>query len=323
MPEVITMGEALIDFVPRQVNCALHEVSDFHRAAGGAPANVAVGVARLGVSAGFMGKVGDDAFGYFLKKTLEDNKVNTSQMVLTEEAMTTLAFVSLRGDGERDFAFYRKPGADMLYRVEEVDFDYLEGSHIFHFGSISLITDPSKTTTLKLIKQARSKGVTVSFDPNIRPPLWGSLEEAVKQINQVIPEADILKINEEELKVLTGLNDLKEESILKACQEFYQKGPELIIVTLGGEGCFYYSSAGYGMVEGFKTKAIDTTGAGDSFVAAVLSSLVKADLTNLQGLSTKKLEEILTFANKVASIVVTRNGGIPSLPFIDEVEGGS
>lgn len=351
MPDVITMGEALIDFVPQQVDCFLEEVSDFHRAPGGAPANVAVGLARLGVNTGFMGKVGNDAFGRFLQRTLAENEVDTSQLVLTEEAMTTLAFVSLRSDGERDFAFYRKPGADMLYRTEEVDFNYLTGAKIFHFGSISLIVDPAKTTTLELVKYARDNGIMVSFDPNIRSPLWDSLDQAVRTIKETIPLADMVKVNEEELEILTDVKldvqnmDEAREQLKDACREIYEEGPELVVVTLGNQGSFYYSNTGSGYVPGFKVKAIDTTGAGDGFVAAVLSKLsalitstindssLSSNTANyntagsnssgcswLGKISSEELEEILTFANKVGAITTTRHGGIPSLPMLEEVE---
>lgn len=335
MPDVISIGEALIDFVPGQVDCLLQEVSDFHRAAGGAPANVAVGLARLGIEAGFMGKVGNDAFGKFLRNTLENNEVDTEQIVMTDEAMTTLAFVSLRSDGERDFAFYRKPGADMLYKTEEIDINYLKQASIFHFGSISLINDPVRTTVLELVKFAKDNGILVSFDPNIRPPLWSSLGRAIEEIKGALSLSDFIKLNEEELITLT---DIKLESIdnldqgtrtqlVKGCQEIYNQGPDLVIVTLGKLGSFYYSSTGKGYVEGENVKTIDTTGAGDGFVAAILSKLNNLMIRNnflpekiLSKINVNKLEEMLAFANRVAAITTTQNGGIPSLPTIKELK---
>lgn len=336
MPDVITMGEALIDFVPQQVDCPLREVTDFHRAPGGAPANVAVGLSRLDVKAGFMGKVGDDAFGHFLEKTLEENGVDTSEMVSSDEAMTTLAFVSLRSDGERDFAFYRKPGADMMYRSEEVDFSYVDDAHVFHFGSISLIKGPAQTTTMDLIDYAREQGILISFDPNIRPPLWDSLEQAVTKIKGVIPLAGVIKLNEEELELLTDadieirddrLTAAGREVLARAAGDIYQQGPELVIVTLGKRGCFYYNGEISGYVPGYKCEAIDTTGAGDGFVAGVLSKLSKDRLKDrlpglhqLKEIDKDEIEDMLAFANKVGAMSTTKNGGIPSLPQLEEVE---
>ena len=324
MPKVITMGEALIDFIPGQVDCPLSEVEDFKRAPGGAPANVAVGLARLGVKAGFMGKVGQDAFGVFLKKTLVENRVDTSQLIQSRKAMTTLAFVSLRSDGERDFAFYRNPGADNLYRVEEVDLNYLSQASVFHFGSITLISEPVRTTTIHLVKEAQKRNLLISFDPNIRPPLWPSINKAVQEILGMLPEVILVKVNEEELFTLTGQSVVFtgiDSRFIEACAELERLGPEMIAVTLGARGSYFYTRQVQGYVPGFSCRAVDTTGAGDGFMAGLITKIMERNKT-LSAFTAEDCVECFRFANRVGAIAATRNGGIPSLPTLTEVQKG-
>jgi len=311
--EIITMGEALIDFVPQQRGCSLEEVRDFHKAAGGAPANVAVGLARLGAQVAFMGKVGDDAFGRFLKNTLEENGVDTGNLVFSSEAMTTLAFVSLQEDGERDFAFYRKPGADLLFKINEVKEAYLKTAKIFHFGSLSLTAEPVYSTTLELVKRVRENGLLLSFDPNIRLPLWDSEKKAIDRITELIPVVDVIKVSEEELFLLSGKDDLREGS-----REIYRMGPGIVVVTLGKDGCYYYTGSNEGHLRGVSVKSIDTTGAGDGFVAAFLAKVLQNGLENLIK-DPSLMEESLSFANRIGAFVTTIKGGIPALARIDEM----
>jgi fructokinase len=182
MPDVTALGELLIDFVPTVSGVALIEAPAFQKAPGGAPANVAAGVAKLGVSAGFMGKVGDDAFGHFLAQTLQEVGVDTSALRFSSEARTALAFVSLRADGEREFMFYRHPSADMLYAPGEVDVEYIRSTRVFHYGSISLISEPSRSATLLAVEAARASEALISYDPNLRLALWPSTRAAKEGI---------------------------------------------------------------------------------------------------------------------------------------------
>ncbi|NLG85600.1 MAG: carbohydrate kinase, partial [Firmicutes bacterium] len=304
MPDAITMGEALIDFIPGQVGRALADVTDFKRAAGGAPFNVAVGLARLGVDVGFMGKLGDDVFGRFLQKVLMENGVNIEQLVFTREALTTLAFVSLKEDGERDFIFYRKPGADMQYRADEIDFGYVNKAKVFHFGSISLIDEPVRTPTRLLVEYARSKGLLVTFDPNIRLALWGSVERAMAEIKEIVPYVDLIKLNEEELETLTGIGreELNENVLAEAARQIFELGPHFVVVTLGKKGSYLYSRACRCLVAGYEFKAIDTTGAGDAFMAALLSQIYCKTIIELEKISINEWQKILSFANWIGGM---------------------
>ena len=207
--DIITCGELLIDFVSTQHGVTLAEASTFKKAAGGAPANVAVGVAQLGYRAGFMGQVGDDEFGHFLASTLRNYGVDTGGLSFTSQARTALAFVSLLSNGEREFMFYRHPSADMFWRPEDVDPAYAAHTRIFHYGSISLISEPSRSATLTALNYAKGNGALLSYDPNLRPPLWPSLSAAQEGILHGWRYAEIIKVSEEELTFLSGKKDLE------------------------------------------------------------------------------------------------------------------
>src|SRR4051794_18734680 len=204
MAAVICLGEALIDFVADVHGVSLEDCPGFRKAAGGAPANVAVGVARLGQTSAFAGKVGDDPFGRFLERTLAENGVDTTPMRFDPEARTGLAFVSLLENGERDFVFYRHPSADMRLRPDELPVELFSGARVFHFGSISLISEPSRAATLAAARAARNCGCIVSYDPNLRLPLWPSAEAARAAMLDAVPLADVVKISDEEAAFLTG-----------------------------------------------------------------------------------------------------------------------
>ena len=278
MPDIITLGELLIDFVPTVSGVTLIEAPAFKKAAGGAAANVAVGLSKLGVSTGFMGKVGDDAFGHFLAQTLADAGVEISALRFSTEARTTLAFVSLRADGEREFIFYRHLNRDMLlvYSPEEVDTDYIRTATAFHFGSISLITEPSRTATLLAIETARAAGLRISYDPNLRLNLWPDAEAARRGLLLGWPLAQVIKVSEEELAFLTdtdltGLDD--RSGLERAARKLWHPDLRLLVVTCGKSGSKYVTSNFYGEAPGFAVKAVDTTGAGDGFVAGLLKGL--------------------------------------------------
>ncbi len=293
MFDVVSLGELLIDFTPVMINNKLF----FEKNPGGAPANVAVGVSKLGLKAAFIGKVGDDSFGYFLKETLEKHNVDTSGLIIDKNFNTTLAFVELDEKGERNFTFLRKNGADTKLKPTELKLD-----KIFHFGSLSLTDEPSFSATIKAIKA--TKGL-ISFDPNLRPPLWEKLELAKERILKAIKYANILKLSEEELYFLTDISD-----VVKATEYIKKRfKTEIILITLGSKGSFYSIEEKVGYVEAIKVNTVDTTGAGDSFLYYFV-------LNKDNGF---KIEEAVKFANAAAAITVTRRGAIPALPNLDEI----
>ncbi|KAH8483221.1 hypothetical protein H0E87_027845 [Populus deltoides] len=275
---VVCFGEMLIDFVPTISGLSLADAPAFKKAPGGAPANVAVGIARLGGSSAFIGKVGEDEFGYMLAEILKENNVNSEGMRFDPGARTALAFVTLRSDGEREFMFYRNPSADMLLQEAELDLDLIRKAKIFHYGSISLITEPCKSAHIAAAKAAKDAGVVLSYDPNLRLPLWPSAESAREGILSIWDTADIIKISEEEISFLTKGEDPYDDAVVrKLCHPNHK----LLLVTEGPEGCRYYTKEFNGRVKGLKVDAVDTTGAGDAFVAGILSQLAK-DLSLLQ-----------------------------------------
>ena len=312
MTDIVTLGELLIDFVPTVSGVSLIEAPAFKKAPGGAPANVAAGLAKLGVSCAFLGKVGDDAFGQFLKETLDEVGVNTEGLIFSEEARTALAFVSLRADGEREFMFYRHPSADMLYRPDEVAVELIKNAKIFHFGSISLISEPSRSATQAALKAAKEAGLLISYDPNLRLALWPDAEAARTGMLSVWEQSELIKVSEEELTFLTGETDPA-----RAVDKLWHKNLQLLVVTLGKGGCIYFTPDFQGTVPGFSVKAIDTTGAGDGFVAGLLRGLLnKPDALH----SETELRSACRFANAVGALTTTQRGAIPALPTLMEIE---
>ncbi|XP_057724185.1 probable fructokinase-6, chloroplastic [Arachis stenosperma] len=307
-PLVVCFGEMLIDFVPTTSGLSLADASAFKKAPGGAPANVAVGISRLGGSSAFIGKVGEDEFGYMLADILKQNNVNNEGMRFDPGARTALAFVTLRSDGEREFMFYRNPSADMLLQVDELDLDLIRKAKIFHYGSISLITEPCKSAHIAAAKAAKDAGVVLSYDPNLRLPLWPSAENAREGILSIWETADIIKISEEEISFLTKGEDPYDDAVVS---KLFHPNLKLLLVTEGADGCRYYTKEFSGRVQGFKVDAVDTTGAGDAFVAGILSQLA-ADLSLLQ--KEEQLRDALKFANACGALTVMERGAIPALP---------
>lgn len=305
---VVCFGEMLIDFVPTTSGLSLAEAPAFKKAPGGAPANVAVGIARLGGSSAFIGKVGEDEFGYMLANILKENNVNNEGMRFDPGARTALAFVTLTNAGEREFMFYRNPSADMLLQESELDLDLIRKAKIFHYGSISLITEPCKSAHIAAAKAAKDVGIILSYDPNLRLPLWPSAETAREGILSIWDIADIIKISEEEISFLTKGEDPYDDAVVR---KLFHPNLKLLLVTEGPEGCRYYTKDFNGRVKGLKVEAVDTTGAGDAFVAAVLSQ-VAADVSLIQ--DEDRLKDALRFANACGALTVTERGAIPALP---------
>lgn len=313
MPRVFSIGEALIDFIPNQKGIALKDVNGFERAPGGAPANVAAAVSKLGGESVFLGKLGKDSFGDFLIEVLNEVGVDTSYIKRTKEANTALAFVSLKQDGNRDFSFYRNPSADMLLKEEEIEEGWFNKGDILHFCSVDLIEAPVKYAHIKAINSNIKKGGIVSFDPNVRLPLWDSPEDCRKTILEFIPLAHILKISDEELEFITGIKDEK-----GALESLFKGNVKVVIYTRGGEGADIYTESYEIKVPGTKVPAVDTTGAGDAFIGAVLFKLIDKNIKP-EELAKNDAEELLRFANAVGALTCMKKGAISALPTIAQI----
>jgi fructokinase len=313
MFDVTALGEVLIDFTPSGYSEKGHVL--FETNPGGAPANVLVALSRLNKKTAFIGKVGHDQFGQLLKGVLEAEAVDSSNLLFSETTHTTLAFVHLDENGDRSFSFCRNPGADLMLEKAEISEETIRDSRIFHFGSLSLTNEPAATATFAALEYAKKHQVIVSYDPNLRIPLWPSLETAKKQMLKGFEYADIVKMSEEELEFLTGFRDVvKGTEVLQA-----QFGTDLIFVTLGSEGCFYRGRQTYGWKEGYQVNVVDTTGAGDSFVGSVLAKILEKDKP-LELLNQSDLEEMVIFANAAGALTTTGKGGIPSIPTLEQIE---
>lgn len=307
--QVVSVGEALIDFVATRPGC-LQDVSAFNRLPGGAAANVAVGLARLGIRVGMIGKVGQDEFGFFLRRVLEKEKVDTRGLLFSKDARTTLAFVSLTEDGERGFLFYRHPGADERLCPEDIDESLIADSHVLHLSSLSLTSEPARSAALRAMRLARRHGLLVTFDPNLRPSLWRSERDMKTVTREIMRVCDVVKLSASEVQALAEAENVEEGSL-----RLVQSGVSLVIVTLAGNGCHYRTRTRVGNVEGYEVVAKDTTGAGDGFLAGFLAYIVRHGLVYaLHELGTKELERALQYANAVGAMVVTGLGAISSLP---------
>lgn len=316
MKKVISIGEALIDFIPHEKGVALKDVSNFFRVAGGAPLNVAAAVAKLGGKAQMLTKLGVDGFGDHILEEVSPLGVDVSKVLRTKEANTALAFVSLKEDGERDFSFYRNPSADMLLSAEEICVEDFNEKDILHFCSVSLIDAPIKEAHRRAIEIAKEKGCLISFDPNVRLPLWKNPEDCRKAILEFLPLSNIVKISDEELEFITGIKDEKE------ALDFLLTGDvKVIIYTKGTNGAEFITKERVIFSPSFKVSAQDTTGAGDSFIGSLLYQVAEGEysLEQLVDLSEEKVQEILTFSNATAALTVCKKGAIGALPLKEEV----
>lgn len=313
MPDIVCLGEALIDMVSAQPGMGLITSTVFEKAAGGAVTNVAAGAAILGAQAGLIAKVGADHFGEFLRQSLFDAGVNLDHFLMTSEYATQLAFVAVSPDGVPDFSFHVKRSADQMLEPGELRADYIGGAQIFHFGSISLIDDPSRAATLRALEIAGESGLLISYDPNLRPPLWPSLDVAHQWICEGIGYCDVIKVSEQELEFITGL-DVPH----RAMQAIWDMGPELVAVTRGPDGCWFFDGEEVGEVAGFEVPVDETTGCGDAFTAAMLVQLLERD-EDVSEIAFEQLVELFTFANAAGALTATGHGAIPSLPTREEV----
>lgn len=319
MPELICLGEALIDFISVESGVSLEEASGFNKAFGGATANVSVAASRLGRSSAFVGKVGDDPFGRFIERTLADNNVDTSRMHFDKSARTGLAFVSLKAGGVPDFMFYRNPSADMLLATDELDRAFISNTKIFHYGSISLISEPSRGATLDAAAIARQGGAITSYDPNLRLSLWDTPASAKHGMIGGLAGANIVKLSEEELLFMTGVSGLEDgvQALMALAESI-----ELVFVTRGPNGAYYSTRTISGDSPGFDVTPVDTTGAGDSFVGAILSQVLERDLNieTIGELPKSELDLISRVANAMGALATTKRGAIASLPTYTDLQ---
>ena len=313
MPDIVCLGEALIDMVSNQPGMGLIHSTTFEKAAGGATTNVAAGVAILGGESGLIAKVGKDHFGEFIRQMLFDAGVDLSEFKLSPDYETQLAFVAVSEQGVPDFSFHVKRSADQMLLASEVSATYIESAQAFHFGSITLINEPARAATLRAVEIASDAGLLITYDPNLRPPLWPSLDDAHEWITEGVKLCDVIKVSEEELQFITGL-DVPE----RAAEALWHMGPELIAITRGPQGCYYYNGSEFGEVPGFEVTVEETTGCGDAFMAATLVWLLESD-KDVSDMDTDDLQALFRFANAAGALTATGKGAIPSLPGREEV----
>jgi len=319
---IVTLGEVLIDMFPAEVGRPLVEVSAFHPKPGGAPANVAVAARRHGAEAAFIGKVGDDLFGQHLVDVLRAEGVETRGVRVAEDARTTMAIIAMPDENTAEFVFYRNPGADELLRADELDTGLLAGTRAFHFGSLSLTGEPSRTATVEAVRLARAGGALISYDVNYRPALWPGPEVSIEAARAMLRQVDLVKVNEVELALLAGAqaeDTARPETMAALAAALRAEGPALVVVTLGPRGSFFYTDAGWGHVEPFAVETVDATGCGDAFIAGLLVRLTSADDWR-EMLTPDHLHDALRYANAVGALTATRQGVIPALPRAAEVE---
>lgn len=308
--DVIALGELLIDFT---MNGQSEQGNNmFEACPGGAPCNVLALLNKMGKKTAFIGKVGKDQFGTLLRDTITEAGIDASNLMVDENVNTTLAFVHTFPDGDREFSFYRNPGADMMLTADEVNPEVVKDTKVFHFGTLSMTHDGAREATKKAVETAKANGCLVSFDPNLRPPLWSSLDLAKEQMEYGFGKCDILKISDNEIQFVSGKEDYDEG--IAYLQETYNI--PLILLTMGKDGSRAYYKGMRVERPGFSVKAIETTGAGDTFCGSSLNYLVDHDFENL---TEEQLGEMLTFANAAAALVTTKKGAIKAMPVKEEV----
>ncbi len=311
--DVVALGELLIDFTENGISSQGNPV--FEANPGGAPCNVLAMLRKLGKSCAFIGKVGEDMFGQQLKTVAEQAGIDMSALLMDRDVHTTLAFVKTFPNGDRDFSFYRNPGADMMLREDELPLEMIRSARIFHFGTLSMTHENVRAATKTAVLTAKKADAIISFDPNLRPPLWNSLEEAREQMAWGLSQCDVLKISDNEIEFLTGTDDFD-----KGVDAIWKQWPgiRLINVTAGPGGSYAYVRGNRVFVPGFLLGGtIETTGAGDTFCASVLNFILEHGLDSLNG---EDLKGMLRFANAAAYLVTTKKGAIRSMPERAQVE---
>lgn len=312
MISVTALGEVLIDFTDAGVSEGGQKL--FERNAGGAPANVLVALQRMGFETAFIGKIGNDMHGEFLRGTLTSNGVNCDGLITDPDFFTTLAFVALDEQGDRSFSFARKPGADTQLKPEEVDERIIRNSRIFHIGSLSLTDEPARSATHHALELAKEAGCVLSYDPNYRANLWPNVGTAMEQMRSVLPMMDLVKISDEECGLLTDFDEPD-----AAAAAIVEQGASVCVVTVGGDGAYVRTAEGGEIVPPFPTGVVDTTGAGDSFWGGFLSAFLESNLEPAK-VTLADAKMMARVGNAVASLCVRKRGGIPAMPTRPEVE---
>lgn len=316
MNKLLSIGEALVDMIPEQVDCGIPEVVSFKPIVGGAPANVCGAFVKLGGEAEMITQLGDDPFGDKVVGEFDRFGIGKNYVKRTDKANTALAFVALKGDGNREFSFYRRPSADMLMGAEDVKEEWFEGEYALHFCSVSIGNFPMKDAHKAAIDYAEKHGLLISFDPNLRKPLWNSMEDLYNAVHEFIPRAHVLKISDEELEFLTGKTAMED-----ALDQLFVGNVKMIIYTKGADGAECYTKNARAYAVGEKVKAVDTTGAGDAFIGSFLYQLFQDGITadKLETVTAEKMQAYLEFSNKFCGLSVQKPGAIASYPTMDEL----
>ena len=311
--DVVALGELLIDFTENGLSEQGNPILEANP--GGAPCNVLSMLQKLGGKTAFIGKVGNDGFGHLLTKAVQEQGIDTTGLVYDNDVHTTLALVLKKENGDRDFAFYRNPGADMNLKEEEVNESLIASSSIFHFGTLSLTDESVKKATQKAVKAAKENGLTITFDPNLREPLWRSLEEAHEQVAWGLQQADVVKISDNEITWFTGMDNY-DEGIAFLQKEY--PNLKLICLSMGGDGSkAVYRDIHVAYPAFLQEATIETTGAGDTFCACMIHTVLENGIDHLDE---EKLKAMLKFANAAASLVTTKKGALRVMPTKEEVE---
>ena len=312
MIDVVALGELLIDFATQSTDESGYPTMAAHP--GGAPANFLAALTKFGAKTALLGKVGADTFGNLLIGTLKDAGIETRGLIQTADTFTTLAFVTFDAHGDREFAFARKPGADTCMTFEELDLSLIDEAKVFHFGTLSLTDEPARSATYKAVAYAKEKGKLITYDPNLRKPLWHDLDTCKQQLLWGLTQADVVKISDEEVEFLFGLG--VEEGAKHILSNF---GVKLVFVTCGADGCYFSNGTAIGKVSSLRNiKVIDTTGAGDIFGGSAVWKLLQTGKAP-EALTEDELRDVVTFACTSAGLSTTRSGGISSVPEYSEV----
>lgn len=311
--DIIAIGECLIDFVPSP-----HQEKgklNFSGCPGGAPANVLACASKLGLHTAFIGKVGNDVFGHLLHATLKDCGIDTSSLIVSDQYPTTLAFVALDENGDRTFSFYRNQTADCMMTPDEIDKTMLSSAKVFHFGAVSMTTEPARETTLFAVRAAREQDALISYDPNLRELLWKDLSEAKEVIFDAMQYCDVVKVSEEELIFLTGIDetDAALRHLFARCDAL-----KTLVVTMGSKGCKATCGRNILTSGGFDVETIDTVRAGDTFWGAFLYQILSGNF-DPDNPDEAALAEVLTFCNAAGALSTTKNGAIPAMPVYGEI----
>ncbi len=336
MPDIVALGELLIDFThsytgelvlkdrlkdstkssSKDKPVYAENTEAYVQTAGGAPANVVCMAAKLGASTGFIGKIGRDMFGFYLKDVLRKAGVDSSGLIVDPNYMTPLAFVRTNEDGERDYVFYRSPqlSADLNLRYGEVNRKMIEECRIFHFSAMSLTAEPARTAAASSAEYAKTLGKIVSYDPNWRPHLWESKDAALREMRSVVQYVDIIRVSEDELQLITDCGTL-----VAAAAKLLNAGIKIICVTQGAKGCIIATSKGVERYPSYKAPTVDTMGSGDCFLGAFLHKIVESG-KDLDELTSEDIGEFAMFANACGALSSSRKGAIPAIPSLEEVE---